>query len=171
MALLLSCLEVCVCSMWSRAVFEIRPDFLHPVPSMGPQSQNIRPPSCLMDAHSMAMKNGHQQESWDIREKCVHSSGRLSPFKLLFCNMKHVGASVEELHQSTADRVDNNDRNVETCQCHATRQHASVHPRSFSPSVAVSKSMLSVSPSYMIRKKNTFFFEFKSDWFSLDQVI
>lgn len=26
MALLLSCLEVCVCSMWSRAVFEIRPD-------------------------------------------------------------------------------------------------------------------------------------------------
>lgn len=43
---------------------------------MGLQSQNIRPPSCLMDAHSMAMKNGHQQESQDICEKYIHSSGR-----------------------------------------------------------------------------------------------
>lgn len=51
-------------------------------------------------------------------------------FKLLFCTMKHVSASPGEMHHSSADRVDNDDRNVETCQCHATRLHASVHPHS-----------------------------------------
>lgn len=161
--------------MWSRAVFEIRPDLcilrrfssIHGSPK--PEYQTpILPNGCSQYGHEKWPPAGVTGHLWKIHPL----QWTLSPFKLLFCDMKHVSASLEELHQSAADRVDNNDRNVETCQCHATRQHASVHPHSFSPSVAVSKSMLSLSPSYCTWSEKThFFFEFKSNWFSLDQVI
>lgn len=138
MALLLCCLVVfvcvCVCPACGAGQCsrygQIYSSFVVSLPSMGSQSQNIKTPSCLMDAHSIAMKNGHQQKSEDILWKIYRFQWMLTCFKLLFCNMKHVSASLEEIHQSAADRVDRNDRNIETCQCHATRLHASVHPHS-----------------------------------------
>lgn len=142
MALLLCCLVVCVCvcvsSMWSRTVFEIWPDLfilrcftsIHGFPK--PEYQT---PSCLMDAHSIAMKNGHQQKSEDILWKIYPFQWMLTCFKLLFCNMKHVSASLEEIHQSAADSRQkwqkhwdlSMSRHSAACKCPPTQWEASLH--------------------------------------------
>lgn len=132
MAMLLSCLVMCVQYVEHDSVRD-KVRFIHHSlfqVRVCPYSQDIRhrPVNWWLIVWPWKMATSRSQRTFS--EKYIHCCRWHLASNCSSALWSIVSASPGEMHQSAADRVDNDDRNVETCQCHATRLHASVHPHS-----------------------------------------